>query len=370
MKSNVPSLTHNSQINSIPYKVNYFIANQQVLPSLRAFPTNITGKKLMELLDTNSFKYEVIKTDILKSGKNTRNVFLFISLFNNEVLLCIDHDEHNTAPEGAYYDDEFEKDNTSEEIDRIEIYYDYEKTEKYQNLFTFLEKLPQKKENKKSTINIVCSDPNLYLKEINVKKINLDININYNDDFIEISKDVIKNINQKDKDGIVLFHGEPGCGKTSYIKYLLTKLNKRIIYLPPNLVGELSSPSFISFLTDYPNSVLVIEDGENVIKTRKEGSTTAIANLLNLSNGLLSDVLKMQIIVTFNCALSEIDTALLRKGRLLCRYEFKKLNKKKAQELSNKIGFDTVIKEDMTIADIYNQDKPTFVEKKQTVGFR
>lgn len=66
-----------------------------------------------------------------------------------------------------------------------------------------------------------------------------------------------------------------------------------------------------------------------------------------------------------------IDNALMRKGRLIAKYEFGKLGIGKAQRLSNHFGFDTVINEPMTIASIANQhEKETESDRVQVIGFR
>lgn len=66
-----------------------------------------------------------------------------------------------------------------------------------------------------------------------------------------------------------------------------------------------------------------------------------------------------------------IDSALMRKGRLIARYEFGKLSVTKAQQLSNHLGFETLIKQLMTIAGIANPheqvDQP---QQVQAIGFR
>jgi hypothetical protein len=63
-----------------------------------------------------------------------------------------------------------------------------------------------------------------------------------------------------------------------------------------------------------------------------------------------------QIIATFNCDLTKIDPALLRKGRLIANYEFNKLDLESSKILSDKLGFGTEsIIEPMTLAEIYNQ---------------
>lgn len=65
-------------------------------------------------------------------------------------------------------------------------------------------------------------------------------------------------------------------------------------------------------------------------------SYSPVSTLLNLADGLLSDCLNIQIVCSFNTDLSMVDKALMRKGRLIAKYEFKELEVEKAQNLSNK----------------------------------
>ncbi|MGO8056094.1 hypothetical protein, partial [Rhizobium leguminosarum] len=67
---------------------------------------------------------------------------------------------------------------------------------------------------------------------------------------------------------------------------------------------------------------------------RKYNNSSSVSNLLNISDGLLADFLNVQLVCTFNSSLTFIDTALLRKGRLIAKYEFGKLGITKAQLLS------------------------------------
>ena len=63
-----------------------------------------------------------------------------------------------------------------------------------------------------------------------------------------------------------------------------------------------------------------------------------------------------QIIATFNCDLTIIDPALLRKGRLIANYEFNKLDLESSKVLSDKLGFGSEnVTEGLTLAEIYNQ---------------
>src|SRR5581483_263951 len=114
-----------------------------------------------------------------------------------------------------------------------------------------------------------------------------------------------------------------------------------------------------------------IEDAENVIMDRKISQDSSVSNLLNISDGLLADFLNVQLICTFNSSLTLVDGALLRKGRLIAKHEFGKLNIEQAQRLSDHFGFDKVINRPMTIAEIANQhERTTEMPTTEVIGFR
>lgn len=121
----------------------------------------------------------------------------------------------------------------------------------------------------------------------------------------------------------------------------------------------MTKPGFLPFLMQYPNSILIIEDAENIILNRKDSvnPNQAVSNLLNLSDGLLGDAMHQQIITTFNCEIKGIDPALLRQGRLLVEHKFDKLSVENARHLSRELGVDEVekIQSPMTLAEIYAQ---------------
>ena len=220
-------------------------------------------------------------------------------------------------------------------------------------------------ESKLLKLNLICrhQQAGYYLSVIDIKKpIIYDLALHYGDDFVNIHEKILKGLNKKEGKGIVLLHGIPGCGKTHYIRYLIEEIQeKKLIYIPPDMAKDISKPDFLTFLLQHPNSILIIEDAENIIRDRNEiklNTTQAVANILNLSDGLLGDAMHIQIIATFNCDLTIIDKALLRKGRLIANYEFGKLNVNKAKILSEKLGFGMEhISAPMTLAEIYNQNK-------------
>ena len=221
-------------------------------------------------------------------------------------------------------------------------------------------------------INLVVQGRHrIELKAMEIKRNKLDLSLFYNDDFKD-TDDIIRNrLNRKKDKGIILLHGLPGTGKTTYIRYLVGKIKKRVLFLSPSIAGNLMNPDFIELLVQNPDTVIVIEDAENIIMDRRHNPGSAVSNLLNISDGLLADFLNVQLICTFNSLLTLIDTALLRKGRLIAKYEFGKLNIAKSQQQSKHLGFDSIIEKPMTIAEIANQlEKEQVTERVEVIGFR
>jgi ATP-dependent 26S proteasome regulatory subunit len=172
---------------------------------------------------------------------------------------------------------------------------------------------------------------------------------------------VLKNLHQKEKSGIILFHGTPGTGKSTYIRHLVHQLKKKVIFLPPKIAGSIDTPDFTDFLISNANTVFVIEDAEQLITSRDNSYNSSISMLLNITDGLLGECLGIQIIATFNTHVSNIDKALLRKGRLIGLYEFKPLSIEKSKILLAQNGVtNTEITQPMTLADIY---------KRVSIGF-
>jgi hypothetical protein len=191
-----------------------------------------------------------------------------------------------------------------------------------------------------------------------------DLDIQYGFGFERFHDDLMERFKNESK-GLVLFHGLPGTGKTYYIRHLLKEIseaNKKVIYMPPNMVDYLVDPGFMTFLTQTVTRlsaqgefcVLLIEDAEPLLASRESNTRIqGVTNLLNMTDGLLNDVLKLQIICTFNVELRQLDAALLRPGRLIARKEFKALGEIEANLLGQSLGIKHHFKAPATLSEIY-----------------
>lgn len=217
---------------------------------------------------------------------------------------------------------------------------------------------------------LVMREHGLATETMEITNPRLSIEDNYNDDFMPINQIITGRLRKKNDKGLVLLHGKPGTGKTSYIRHIIATTRKPVIFLPPNMAASVTDPGLINVLIDHPNSIFVIEDAENIIIDRNSSGSSSVSALLNLADGLLSDCLNIQIICSFNTDISHVDSALTRKGRLIAKYEFLELEARKAQELSNKLGFSSAITSPMTLAAVYNQNETDFATKTQRkMGF-
>ena len=229
---------------------------------------------------------------------------------------------------------------------------------------------------KKANIHLVKSDMgHLDTEEYEMRTPPINLELNYGQEFIKIHDVIVNRLNKNNDKGIILLHGDPGTGKTSYIKYLTSLVTeKEILFIPPSMAEMLSEPTIIPFLMDHKNSILVIEDAERVISDREgNGSPAGVSNILNLTDGILGDCLGIQVLATFNMKREKIDQALLRKGRLIAEHKFEKLSLEETNKLLEFLGKTEIAEEGMVLADIYNIDSEVFKSNnnnKNKIGFK
>lgn len=203
-----------------------------------------------------------------------------------------------------------------------------------------------------------------------IKTVDLNVKENYNDD---LPDDKIKEFLQAENEsGLLILHGKPGTGKTTYIRNLIRELSdKDFLILDSSVFDNITDSSFIQLLLEYKDCVVILEDCESMLADRTDGNNK-MASLLNLSDGILGDAFNLKFICTFNADINRIDQALLRKGRMKVKYEFKKLSKDKVKVLSDKyklnIPEDKIT--DMYLSDIFNYNSDNGAQKDvKKIGF-
>ena len=245
-------------------------------------------------------------------------------------------------------------------------------------------------ESGEASIGIIsCDQGEYYVKNFSLagKTPNFTFpDLHYGEGFQEFHTSLMERVNTQTK-GLVLLHGDPGTGKTQYIRVLLKELanmNKSVLYAPPSLSASLTEPEMIEFISDWvieseKDCILLIEDAEPLLEVRNglDGRTTGISNLLNMTDGLLNDILGLMVIATFNTELSKIDPALLRPQRLLARKMFKKMPKERATKLAEAISAELPnINYPATLAEFYaaNQNHNVLIhdleEERKIIGFK
>lgn len=176
---------------------------------------------------------------------------------------------------------------------------------------------------------------------------------------------------KKESCGLTLFHGKPGTGKTTMIKNLIYKYGEDYDFfvLDASLLGNITSASFIQYLLNNSDSIFILEDCEKLLIDRERTNNPWVGTLLNLTDGILGESLRIKFICTFNSDLNSIDKALLREGRLDILYEFKPLEEDKAKILCDKLGKE--YRKNITLAEIYKSKVVNSkLTKEQTkIGF-
>ena len=230
---------------------------------------------------------------------------------------------------------------------------------------------PRKQKEKSFSMVVRDEYGNFELPDFSLRAEQVSIQDYYNDDLLQIHPNILSFLDNKDSSGLIMLHGLPGTGKTSYLRHLIRETDSVFIYLPLNLLGNIGEPSFLPFISRLKGAVIILEDCEDLLRPRNFGNQSSdLSVLLNLADGLLGDALKFKIICTFNADIREIDQAIMRKGRLFCRYEFHCLTYEKTNVLMTKLGYEEGSDIPLTLGDIFNftgSNNP--ITKSRKIGF-
>jgi hypothetical protein len=205
------------------------------------------------------------------------------------------------------------------------------------------------------------------------------LSLHYGDDIAEWVLEFMSGLSEP---GISILRGETGTGKTSFIRHVMCKLaaTHRFYFVPVDNFNLLSSGSLTEFWKaeqrDHPMAakVLVLEDAEALLLDREGNARNPVSNLLNLTDGLMTQFIKLHLITTLNCKRDDLDKALLRPGRLRFFRDFPRIPHERALQLAEALGLKLPRGADFTLAEIFASEKFTSntqgkVKEQGPVGF-
>jgi len=222
---------------------------------------------------------------------------------------------------------------------------------------------PKKDDSDFSYFNVISYNHSFYLLERKIKTPKIKDEYYTN---LDIDR-LIKSLSDHGS-GIYIFSGLPGTGKTTLIKYIISKMKKKVCYLPTSLLNLFGDPGFQGFLDRLSDSILIIEDCETLIKSRKNSANYDISTLLNLGDGILGESLNIKTILTYNVS-DDVDDAILRKGRCLFKHHFEELEPDVATKISKEIGNNKTYNIKVNLAEIFNPEDGDYSVKNTKIGF-
>ena len=228
------------------------------------------------------------------------------------------------------------------------------------------------RENRPGLSVLVNTRTGLSLRYNKLQSVDIDFDTMYPSEFKDASKEIVKAVDDDSKAGLIIIHGQPGTGKTNYLRWLTSQTERRIVFIPPEMVTQLTRPEFVTFLLENKGLAFIVEDAESTLSPRMGSEKSIVSTILNLTDGLLGDVLQCQFICTFNTELTNIDPALLRPGRLLVRQEFRNLTVEESNKYLESVDSDVRVDKDTSLAELTNIKSPPTVSEskpKRTFGF-
>jgi len=162
----------------------------------------ITDVKLSAVFDLiKSKKYGKVKSIFQSNeynwGKNEIEYDKTIFILNHKMMISLS------------YDDVF-------------IYYQNSQFERVKKMIDEFKNHKAECKQEDFEMNIISLNGNsLELKTINITPTELDLDLYYNDDFKEVDATIKERLSREKDKGIVLLHGLPGTGKTTYLRHLI-----------------------------------------------------------------------------------------------------------------------------------------------------
>ncbi|WQJ53742.1 MAG: hypothetical protein [Wendovervirus sonii] len=214
------------------------------------------------------------------------------------------------------------------------------------------------------TFDDVC----LTIKEEDIENVNIDMN--YNDD---LPHDKICSFLKSSETGIVLLHGDPGTGKSAYIKYLINEIRGRhFIVINANTLQMIPTTTLAQLFLSDSDNVIIIED--NAINKNNINKNEQIKSIIGIENSLaFSTKVPYKVIFVFNDAAYNYNKDKVPESKIKIDYKFGNLSPEKTKNLCIDYNIDFKDGETMPLSKIIggdNDDKyDQTVNKHNKIGF-
>ena len=120
----------------------------------------------------------------------------------------------------------------------------------------------------------------------------------------------------------------------------------------------INNPEFRKFIKRYTKPIIIIDDCEMLFHEYFTKSNTFVNNLLQITDGFLSDSIEVNVIAIFNVENEdEIDHSLLESNNLIRSIEFDYLSVDESNELADHLGHKKTVKNKSRVLDIIRNNK-------------
>jgi len=118
--------------------------------------------------------------------------------------------------------------------------------------------------------------------------------------------------------------------------------------VPSTMVATMGDPEFMSFMVNFKEReslegplIMLLEDADKCLVRREKTDMASISTMLNMSDGILGELLDLRIIATTNAMETEFDPAITRAGRLSAHVKVGTLSIEQANSVLKRLVPDT-----------------------------